>query len=301
MSKHIQVVINPASGQDQPILNTLNDVFHEFDVSWGISVTQKDGDAQRFAEAAAANGADVVAAYGGDGTVMAVAQGLMGSEVPLAILPGGTANLMSVELGIPKDLAKAFEVACRDTSVIRAVDMGEAGNHKFMLRVGIGFPAEKVILADRDLKDKYGLAAYTIAAFKAIDTSKIVTYHLTLDGQKIDVDGIACRVDNSSNIGMPDVSLWSGTDVSDGYFDVLVMRNIDLKSLYSVTASMTDHKPISKAFHHWRAREITIETDQKQAVQGDGEIWEDTPITIKVLPGAMKVLIPGGNVSKRNG
>lgn len=294
MSKRIHVVINPASGQDQAILNTLNDVFQEFDVDWGISVTRKSGDAQRFAETAVAEGANVVAAYGGDGTVMEVAQGLMGSEVSLAILPGGTANLMSVELGIPKDLAKAARVACLDTSVIRAVDMGQAGNHLFMLRVGIGFPAEKVILADRDLKDKYGLAAYTIAAFKAIDTSKIVNYKLTLDGQHYSIGGIACRVDNSSNIGMPDISLWAGTDVSDGYFDVLVMRKIDIKSLYSVAAGMTDHKPIAKAFHHWRAKEITIETDQKQAIQGDGEIWEDTPITIGVLPGAMHVLVPGG-------
>jgi diacylglycerol kinase family enzyme len=113
MAKYIHVVINPASGQDQPILNTLNDVFQVFDVDWGVSVTRKSGDAQRFAETAVAEGADVVAAYGGDGTVMEVAQSLIGSDVPLAILPGGTGNLMSVELGIPKNLAKAAEVACR--------------------------------------------------------------------------------------------------------------------------------------------------------------------------------------------
>ena len=49
--------------------------------------------------------------------------------------------------------------------------------------------------------------------------------------------------------------------------------------------------------HHWRAKEIIIETEQPQAVQGDGEIREDRPITIKVLPAAMKVLVPGGTVS----
>lgn len=292
MVERIHVIINPASGQNQYILNTINGVFREFEISWDVSVTQKSGDARRFAENAAAAGADVVAAYGGDGSVMEVAQGLMGTEVPLAILPGGTANLMSVELGIPRDLAKAAQVACSDASVIRSVDMGEAGEKKFMLRVGIGFPAEKVILADRDLKDKYGLAAYTIAAFKAMDTAKLASFHLYLDGEHVDIDGIACRVDNSSNIGVPGFSLVSNTDVSDGFFDVLVWRDKDLETLYTLAAGLTDQERISDAFHHWRAREIRIETDQPQPIQGDGEVWGNTPISIRVLPGAMRVLVP---------
>jgi YegS/Rv2252/BmrU family lipid kinase len=291
MSKRIEVVINPASGQPQPILNTLNNVFREHEVAYNISLTQESGDARRFAEKAAAGGADVVAAYGGDGSVMEVAQGLMGTEVPIAILPGGTANLMSVELGIPRNLEKAAQVACSDESVVRKVDMGQAGKHKFMLRVGIGFPAEKVILADRDLKDKYGLAAYTIAAFKAMDTSQEVAYTINLDGEQIDVDGVGCRIDNSSNIGVPGVSINPSTDVSDGYFDVLVWRDIDL-SFSSVAASIRNKETVSDLFHHWRAREITIETDKPQPIQGDGEIWGNTPISIKVLPGAMRVLVP---------
>ena len=292
MAKHIHVVINPASGQDQPILNTINDVFRECGVSWDISVTQQSGDARRFAETAVANGADVVAGYGGDGSVMEVAQGLMGTDIPLAILPGGTANLMSVELGIPRDLAGAAKVVCHDTSVVRSVDMGEASGRKFMLRVGIGFPAEKVIKADRNLKDKYGLAAYTIAAFKATDTSQVVHYRLTLDGEEVEADGFACRVDNSSNIGVPNVSLWPGSDVSDGYLDVLVWRDIDLNTFFSALASLADPEAVRDAFKHWRAKEITIATDQPQAIQGDGEIWDPTPITIRVLPGAMRVLVP---------
>ena len=292
-NKRIHVVINPASGQNQYILNTINGVFREFEISWDVSVTQKSGDARRFAEKAVVEGADVVAAYGGDGSVMEVAQGLMGSEVPLAILPGGTANLMSVELGIPRDLAKAAQVACSDASVVRDVDMGESGDNKFMLRVGIGFPAEKVILADRDLKDKYGLAAYTVAAFKALGTSQITHFQLDLDGEQVEVDGIACRVDNSSNVGMPGVSLVDSTDVSDGYLDIIVLRDKGLASLTSTAASLLHKETINDAFHHWRAKEITIQSDPPQPIQGDGEIWDQTPISIKVLPGAMRVLVPG--------
>ena len=201
---------------------------------------------------------------------------------------------MSVELGVPRKLAEAAQVAGSDTSVVREVDMGAAGEHKFMLRVGIGFPAEKVIFADRDLKDKYGLAAYTIAAFKAMDRTQVAHYRIDLDGEQVEVDGIGCRVDNSSNIGVPGVSINPSTDVSDGYFDVLVWRDKDLETLYSLAAGVTDQETISGAFYHWRAREITIETDQPQPTQGDGEVWGQTPISIKVLPGAMRVLVPSG-------
>jgi len=291
MAKRIHVIINPASGQPQPILNTINDVFLELDVTWGVSITKKSGDARRFAEMAAAEGADVVAAYGGDGSVMEVAHGLMGTDVPLAILPGGTANLMSVELGIPRKLEDAALVACSDASIIKEVDMGSAGEHIFMLRVGIGFPAEKVILADRDLKDKYGLAAYTIAALKALKTSKEVLYIINLDGEQIKVKGVGCRVDNSSNIGVPGVSLNPNTDVSDGYFDVLVWRDID-HSLSSVFDSIKNKGAKENIYHHWRGKEITINSDPPQSIQGDGEVWDPTPISIKVLPGAMRVLVP---------
>lgn len=293
MAKHIHVVINPASGQDQYILNTINRVFREHGINWDVSVTQKSGDARNFAAKAAAGGVDVVAAYGGDGSVMEVAEGLMGTHVPLAILPGGTANLMSVELGIPRKLEEAAKVACSDTSVIRQVDMGQADERRFMLRVGIGFSAEKVLQADRELKDKYGLAAYTIAALKALETAQVSRYRIDLDGEQIEVEGVACRVDNSSNAGIPGVSLVASADVSDGLLDVIVVRDTGLESLTASAAELMQKELIFEAFHHWQAREITIQTNPPQSIQGDGEVWGKTPISIKVIPGAMRVLVPG--------
>ena len=96
----VHVVINPAAGQDEPILNVLNDVFHAAGVDWENSLTHKSGDATRLAAEAAASGVDLVAAYGGDGTQMEIANGLLGTGVPQAILPGGTGNAMAHDLGI---------------------------------------------------------------------------------------------------------------------------------------------------------------------------------------------------------
>jgi YegS/Rv2252/BmrU family lipid kinase len=269
----------------------MNSVFHTAGVAWDVSITKESGDARRFAQQAVKSGVDVVAAFGGDGTVMEVASGLMGSEVPLAILPGGTANVMSVELGIPNDLAAACEIASRESGVTRLVDVGRVGERYFMLRVGVGFAAEHVIGATREMKDRYGVLAYTISALQTLSDLPAARYCLTLDGRQVEVEGVTCRVDNSANVGIPGLSFTSETSVSDGLLDVTVIRNLDRDSLYSIAASTLGGTPNPEAYHHWQAREITIETDPPQHIVGDGEHWGETPITLHVVPQAVCFLV----------
>jgi len=104
MPRKVHIIINPALGQPQPILNQINDIFYPAGVEWSVSITLKSGDALRFVRQTIAKGAEIIGAYGGDGTVMEVSRAVQGCDIPMAILPGGTANLMSVELGIPKEL-----------------------------------------------------------------------------------------------------------------------------------------------------------------------------------------------------
>ena len=85
--KKIHVIINPAAGKDDAILNKLNRVFNKYGVDWEISITRKFGDATMFARQAVADGIDLVAGYGGDGTQMEVADGVMGSDIPMVTIP----------------------------------------------------------------------------------------------------------------------------------------------------------------------------------------------------------------------
>lgn len=138
MSK-VQIIINPASGMGHPVLRTLNKAFGN-DVEWDVSVTHKRGDAHRFAEAAVAAGADIIAVYGGDGTVTEVANVLAGGDVPLAILPGGTGNAVARMLGIPMELEQSAALL-RQNHQLRTIDLGHINKHTFMLRADIGFMA----------------------------------------------------------------------------------------------------------------------------------------------------------------
>jgi len=291
MDRKIHVVINPASGKPQPILHTLNKVFRAAGVDWDISLTKQSGDAERFARQAAENGYAVVAAFGGDGTVMEVSRGLFGTSVPLAILPGGTANLMAVELGIPKNLEQAATIAANPESLLRWIDAGAIGETTFLLRVGTGFPARKVAYADRKMKDRWGLMAYTISAVKALGNSPKAAYRLTIDDREVECETPACQVYNAGNMGTPGVTAAKNIDVSDGLLDILALRETVLAGLLNRGAYSAERASEEELFYHWQARKITIEADPPQPVQVDGEVGWSTPVSVQVIPRAVSVIV----------
>lgn len=293
MSKRIHVVINPAAGQPEPVLHILNQVFRPAGAEWDVSITQETGDATRQARQAAEGGAGVVVACGGDGTVMEVVSGLAGTEVPLGILPGGTGNVLSIELGIPQTLEEAARLLVSEESEIRQVDLGQCGERHFLLRVAMGYDAERINLTTRELRDRFGRFAYFVAGLQAIPESRAARYRVTLDGEELEVEGFTCLVSNAGSMGIPGLSLSPQIRIDDGLLDIFVVRDLDLESLASTAASIMDQPLDEESFRHWQAREISIAAEPAQAVVGDGESWGETPIEVTVLPGAVRVIAPG--------
>lgn len=308
MAKKIHVVINPAAGADKPILKALNTVFVENEVEWDVSITHKAGDARRLARKAVRDGADVVAAYGGDGTVAEVAAGLLGTDVPLAILPGGTANVLSRELSIPLGVMEAARLACGVESKLDRIDLGRMGDDLFLLRVGIGFEASMVEQADRSLKDNFGVLAYWWSALKNLRDPVIARYQMTLDGEAVECAGFACTIANSGNLGLPGLQLSSTISVRDGLLDVIVVEEASLRSLTEVLGQIFS-KPattpqeesrerysdqIRSSLRHWQAKEISLHVEPCQVIQHDGEVQGDLkmPLRFSVLPQALAVLVP---------
>jgi diacylglycerol kinase (ATP) len=290
--KYARVIINPAAGRDQPVLKTLNAAFRSAGTDWDVSITKKSGDGTRLAKEAVEAGADVVVVHGGDGTVMEVASGLMGTRIPMAIVPGGTANVMSRELAIPSDLVEASTLIVSREAWVRRVDMGKVGSHYFLLRAGMGLEAAMIEAADRDLKDRLGLLAYAFTALQELASPQIATYHLMLDGQEAQAEGLACIVANSGNIGAAGISIVPDMDVSDGLLDVIVITRGDLPSLVALAASVVGGVENAPALQHWRVKKGSIRSDPPQSVQVDGEILEKTPVDVEVVPHAVRILVP---------
>jgi diacylglycerol kinase (ATP) len=298
--RHMQVIVNPAAGLEQPILKTLNLAAQAAGIDWDVSITKAAGDGRRLAKGAVESGADVVAVHGGDGTVMEVASGLIGTEVPLAIIPGGTANVIAVELGVPRDLIEATALAVSSPSKIRTIDMGRIGEHCFMLRASVGFEAAMVEGAHRELKDRYGVLAYAISAFQALIEPQFARYFLTLDDEEVEVEGMTCIVANSGSMGSPVFSLSPNIRVDDGLLDVLVVRNSDLPSLISLAASVVGGQENKTTLQHWQVHKVTIASEPSLNLQADGEILGETPVTAEVLPAAVRVIVPADLETEKN-
>jgi diacylglycerol kinase family enzyme len=92
---------------------------------------------------AAESGVDLVVSYGGDGTLMEVANGVMGTGVPIAVLPGGTGNAVAIDLKIPLDLRAAADLIV-ESKARRKFDIGRIGDKYFVLRVYVGIREETV-------------------------------------------------------------------------------------------------------------------------------------------------------------
>jgi diacylglycerol kinase (ATP) len=198
-------------------------------------------------------------------------------------------------LAIPQTSEAAAQLLVSPDAQIREVDVGQSGENHFLLRAFIGFDAQRIKLATREMRDRFGKAAYLISGLKAMPESRMVRYTVTLDGEEVTCEGFTCLVETAGSMGVRGLSLAPNISVSDGLLDVIIMHGLDPLSLASALGSIAD-KPLDPTkFHHWQAREFTIATDPPQTVIGDVEEWGETPITMKVLPGAARIIAPGGD------
>jgi YegS/Rv2252/BmrU family lipid kinase len=298
-------VANPAAGQGNFDIKDLNTRFNAADVEWDVFFTKKVGDGELLTRRALDEGADVIAAYGGDGTVAEVGGAMAGSGVPLAILPGGTANVMSVELGIPWTFGEAVNVLCYEELTLRPIDVGKVDDRHFILRLSMGLEARMVEGADRSLKDRLGTLAYALSALKAISTPQIIHFDFEIDGQTLSEDGIACVVANSANLGRAGMQLSPDVAVNDGKLDVFVVNDTSMPTVMSlisgifgqeskvVAAEEVGTQPSEpRTIRHWQGREIVVRSTPISSVQCDGEMIGDTPKNITILPAALQVVVP---------
>lgn len=284
----IMVIINPSAGKDEPILNIINDLFTAYKIDWDVAITYKAGDATRLAQEAVAAGYDLVAGYGGDGTQMEVANGMIGSDVPMAILPGGTGNAMAFELKISRELREAVRLICTSPKT-QAVDIVQANGRYFMLRLYSG--VEENQKTSRAMKDRYGVIAYPMSVLSMTRSLNKANYRLTIDGKVIEEDGVSCFVINAGSLGGVTLSYNLNMTATDGLLDVF-MLDTSVSTLRSATGRFLNLDTNQAGLHYWRGKEIIMEADPPQTIWVDGELLGQTPVTIKVLPAAIKIVVP---------
>ncbi|PJF39539.1 MAG: hypothetical protein CUN54_08490 [Phototrophicales bacterium] len=293
---NVHIIINPAAGKNEPVLNTLNKIFNTHFHNWEVSITHQKGDGQRLAQNAIHNGADLVIAYGGDGTAMDVANGVMGHHVPLGILPGGTGNALAAEMGIPRDLKKAAEMICSGRWRTHIVDVGRIGDQIFLLRADMGTTEEVIGATDRDAKNRYGVIAYVVSAVKAMLNPKVSQYRMVFDGMDVQCEGLACLIANMGTVGTLDLSLSKSVDPTDGMLDVFVFSKDHFKNMRSIitniVADLVHLRDLEASMLHFQTKEITVSVSDELSVSIDGEPITRTPVTASVVPQALQLVVP---------
>jgi diacylglycerol kinase (ATP) len=284
----IHVVINPAAGKDEPILNVLNDIFNEFGVDWDVSVTKKFGDAAEQARLAIGRGFDLVAGYGGDGTQHEIANALIGSNVVLGVLPGGTGNGFGHELGLPQKLDEATRLICT-SSKTRAIDTVKIGEDFFIQRLYTGTEPEQQ--TSREMKNKYGPMAYFANMFQQRSQSE-VQYRLTIDGVVHEIPAMRIYVVNSGQTKSGRSITGSLSAPDDGLLEIFALNSRNLETMQAAAQRFFEFDtPIAEQFF-WRGKEIIIDSEPDQPLWTDGEYYGRTPVSLTVLPGAVKVVVP---------
>lgn len=313
--QRVHVIVNPAAGRNRPVLSILNDVFLPADIDWDVSITRPNASTRDLALRALDRGIDALAVYGGDGTIMDVAAALLGSETPLVILPGGTANALAVSLNIPTGLGEAAALLTSGDGWVRAIDIGEVNGRHFLVAVGLGIPGAWAAAADREEKDRYGTLAYLARSLQALGQAKPSDYRLMLDGAEVVSSGVTCIIANSGGFGLPGIHLAPTIHVDDGLLDVIIIRDTDIVSIVSLAASVLQREDAARTpprptaafeadvgphrrdatpapLQHWQTREVYLVADPPQAVQADGEVLDPGPITARVHHHGVRVLVP---------
>lgn len=287
MKPRVMVAINPASGQDEAVLAQLNRGFGDA-VDWDVVLTRPNSD-RRVAERLRASNADLIAIYGGDGTVSRLVSALDDPAVPILVLPGGTANALAHEVGANIELEQLAARIARGEYRIRAFDTGRCRGRAVLLRVSIGLAAGLTHHADREQKDRFGPLAYLVSGLQAMREATPIRHLIDLDGRTEELDAVGVIVANSAAVGagLPPIG---DVDAHDAKLDVIVIPST-LRGLGKVLGNVAQAEQLLAGFPRWTARSVRIETAEPHAVHVDGEPCGETPVEIEARAAALRLVV----------
>jgi diacylglycerol kinase (ATP) len=298
-SSTIVIVLNPAAGRGRgareraALEALLAQVSRKYPdpPDWRIVETTGAGSGEQLAAQAARMGAQIVAAAGGDGTLGAVANGLIGTGAVLAALPMGTGNDFARHIGLGTDLRRAVETLF--DGVPRWVDVGrEHGGRRFINIAGGGFDAVVADRVNRGYRLLRGTAAYLAAVFETLMRFRPVPMRMTIDGEVRQLRGMLCAIANSRSYG-GGMKVTPDARIDDGLFDICAIGPVGrLEFMFAFPRVFQGTHITHPKVTILRGRQVRLETDPPLPVLLDGEVCGLTPVEFTIEPGALPVLMP---------
>jgi diacylglycerol kinase family enzyme len=291
------VLHNPTAGdaehRPQAIVSALEEAGH--DVEW--ESTKEDG-----WEAALDRGAELFVVAGGDGTVQKVFRRLAGKDVPVTLLPVGSANNVARSLGFDDDdpgrLVRGWPSARRVACDVGSISSGQE-QHRFVESAGGGAFAdalERAEEADGDLGADEKIEQGLGRLHKSLAAARPAPWELSVDGDDLSAELVGLEVLNVRDLG-PRITLAPEADPTDGLLNVVLIRNVDAAAL----AAYVDERregglPELPAFDVRTAREIVFRPPLGTPLHYDDDLLDAREASVSVV-GRVRVLVPTASVA----
>ncbi len=287
--RRILAVYNPAAGGErrarfERVIGEIRKLGGEVT----IVETTAPGHAEQIARDTVAADFDIIAAAGGDGTVNEIINGLSGRDIPLGLIPLGTANVLADEIGLGRDIHKVARALVSGT--IKPIRVGRANGRRFTMMAGAGFDANVVDRVSLRLKKLIGPLAYVWQSAVQASTDRFESCDVTIDGRAYKtVSVVAC---NGRRYGGPFVAA-PNASLGDDSFQVLLMNGrgwlsvlrYGLGLMLGRLTQLSDVQLIA-------GRDVTVHGHAGQPVQADGDIVAHLPLSVTIDPMPVRLVHP---------
>lgn len=288
-------ILNPVAGTSdrEKIRSVFEKACSRFHWQPKIYETKKGDDLSRLVNLAIEDGCDVIMVSGGDGTVSEVASALVGHDLPLAIVPTGSGNILARQLKLPLQLEKTFSYLgdhpkslCLDVMRIR-------GRH-YVLNVSVGFSSALIQNTTREDKRRLGMLAYFWTGLRVLVGFQPYKFDVHLDADRFSIRASEIFISDRKLLEENALAKLLQIDPEKGQLVVFAVKArsfVDYFLLISDVILGRVHR--SHRMNIYQAgRRIEIRTKRSLVVQADGEVIGKTPIVVKVIPEAVRILMP---------
>jgi YegS/Rv2252/BmrU family lipid kinase len=233
---------------------------------------------------------NLVIVAGGDGSLNAAAPGLVETGLPLGILPLGTANDLARTLALPVDLSEACAVIAKGN--VRRIDLGQANDKYFFNAASVGISARIARALDARTKRIWGSLAYARTAFLVAMTARSFRAEIRSEQGVASVKTLQIAVGNGRYFG-GGMSVASDASIEDGRIELCSLEcRRWWRLLWLASAIRLGHHLRGRDLRELTGTQFEVRTRHPLPVNADGEIVTCTPVTFRVVPAAIAVLVP---------
>mgnify|MGYP002519971843 FL=1 len=288
--KNIAFIVNPISGTKAKnrVTKLIRELLDPQLFSPTVVVTEYAGHATQLAQQFALEGYYAVIAVGGDGTVNEVANGLVGTNTALGIVPNGSGNGFARHLDISTRMNRAIEML--NSSEVINVDYGMVNDKKFFSTCGVGFDA--LVAVQFNEGKSRGLKTYVQNTLQSLFNYKPETYHILGEGIDVTTEAFLITFANAGQWGY-DAYIAPKASVQDGLMDIAIVNKFPLSAAPKLALNLFTHD-IDENFYMntVRSKAITLIRENAGAIHIDGDPFEmPKELNIKIVEDGLKVLV----------